>query len=78
MKLIIDYGNTLIKVALFRGDIVIGLKTFKSITTKKIYYCYSNRKSYVLINFVRNFIFIRPNINKKLALDFFQYHDKIV
>ncbi len=36
MKLIIDYGNTLVKLALFRSDSIIGLKTFKSMTVEQL------------------------------------------
>ena len=36
MKLIIDYGNTFAKVALFQGDSIVSLKSHKILSSKHI------------------------------------------
>ena len=63
MKLVFDYGNTLVKVALFDGDSMVALKAFKSITAEQIETFISNNRlgiskkdkvDYCIVSSVRN------------------------
>jgi type III pantothenate kinase len=45
MKLIIDYGNTLVKIALFSGDIITGFKVFENMTVEQVEYFIDENKS---------------------------------